>query len=275
MSPLLTLHSADLAAQAVEFSVCYAGSVRVPSLQVDGRNMDSLLEKLRQAQQNRQESLGEEGRGDKGDGGERSKGCTSPLSGMGASLLVNKSYSSMDALADSGRTTVVDKSVLDLLEDGSGYGGDSCAGCSLAGEEEVGREEAEESYSVETEGSGDSSSDVGISHPPSQLLPSISVTPDSPTCCSAPADLLLIQQHDELVLSVAPSTVSGHEVSALDRHRYQSVHLGISTQRVCVTLPVCGKVVLEKKVTSIAFCLQVSLYVLACVRPYASALLVE
>ena len=265
MSPLLTLHSAGLAAQAAEFSVCYAGSVRVPSLQMDSRTVDSLLEKLRQTQQNRQESLGEEGGGEKVDGGERSKGCTSPLGSMRASLLVNKSYSSMDALADSSRTTVVDKGVLDLVEDGGGSGGDSYACYSLAGEEQRGKEAAEESYSVETERLEDNSSDDGISNPTSQLLPSISVTPNSPTCCSAPGDLLLTQQ-DELVLSVAPSTVSGDELSALDRVCYQSVHLGISTQRVCVTLPVCGKVVLEKKVTSIAFCLQVSLYVLVCVR---------
>ena len=265
MSPLVTLHSAGLADVAAEFSVCYAGSVRVPSLQMDDRNVDSLLEKLRQTQQNRQESLGEGGGGEKEDGGERSKGCTSPLGGMGASLLVNKSYSSMDALADNSWATVVDKSVLDLLEDGGGSGGDSCAGYSMAGEEQGEKEEAEESYLVATERLADDSSDDGISHPPSQLLPSISVTPNSPTCCSGPAELLLTQQ-DELVLSVASSTVSGDELSSLDRLRYQSVHLGISTQRVCVTLPVCGKVVLEKKVTAIAFCLQVSLYVLPCVR---------
>ena len=275
MSSSLTLHSVGLVAQVTEFALQYAGSVRLPSLQMPGKNIDCLLEKLRQTQQINQELAGRERGGGGGGGEETDKGsCTSSPSGFGASLLVNKSYSSMDALAgiDGSRMIACDKSVLDLLEDGSESAGGSSAGRPL--KEERGRkEEGDESDLVATEKREDNSQDAGAPHPPLQALPTISVTPNSPTDSGAPATLPLTEQHkqDEAVSSVTPSTVSGDQPSLSGEIRYRSVQLAISTQHVCVTSPVCGKMVLEKTITSIAFCMQVGLCVCACVHAYVRA----
>lgn len=269
MSPLLTLHSVGPVAKVTEFSLQYAGSVRVPSPQIGGKNLDHLLEKLRQTHQSCQGSIGGGG-GEGGEGGEeRNTGsCNSPPGSVGASLLVNKSYSSVDALADVDNSWMAagDASVLDLLKDGAESGGDSSADCSLV-KEEQGRkeEESDDSGSFETEKLEDNSPDVGIPPPPLQVLPTISVTPNSPTVNEAPADIPLNQRQDEPVSSMAPSTVLADHPPSSDGIRCQSVQLAINTERVCVTLPISGKVVLEKKITSIAFCIQVGLCVLVCV----------
>ena len=151
--------------------------------------------------------------------------------------------------------------------DEEGHGGDE-EGQGEEEEELKEEEKADSSVTAKMLGTLPCTSQPAAAPPLSQTLPSVSVTSNSPTGMEEPTTISLTQQqeHNEPVSSLLPSSVPGEQLSFHEGIHYQTVLLGIDTQFVCVTSQVCGKVVLERLITSIACCVQVSLmYLCVCV----------